>query len=289
METADTAQITAALIAAQGKATSVFKAKRNQAQNYNYAGIEEFVEAARPVLSENGLALTFSVINVVPLDPRTTARGGQMFAMLVNMDATLHHVSGQSLRFSGAGEGVDSGDKATFKAITGARKYLIAQILNLATTDDPEADGAPATRGNGYQQQPPQQQRQAPFPQQRQPETSHERSAPVLPENHQGDAVDAMTDNELAQRAQFLIRELAAIHGKQDAEILTAFSARAGKPGVDTLARFFSYTATDPEKHAKAMDLLRYAVRRMAASLVKAKQTAAPAPATEEVPDEIPF
>ncbi len=258
METADTAQITAALIAAQGKATSVFKAKRNQAQNYNYAGIEEFVEAARPVLADNGLALTFSIINVVPLEVRTTARGGQMFAMLVNMEATLHHVSGQSLRFAGAGEGVDSGDKAVFKAITGARKYLIAQILNLATTDDPEA------------------------------------SAPVLPDEHQGDAVDAMTDNELATRAQFLIQQLAKIHGKSDAEILTAASARSGKSGVETLARFFQFNGNDPQRHAAAMNVLRYAVRRMEAGFVKAQKAQAAAATHEqttdlEPQDDIPF
>lgn len=37
------------------------------------------------------------------------------------------------------GQGVDSGDKGIYKAITGANKYFIYKLLNLPTGDDPES------------------------------------------------------------------------------------------------------------------------------------------------------
>ena len=37
-----------------------------------------------------------------------------------------------------AGEGLDSGDKAPYKAMTGALKYALLQSFLLATGDDPE-------------------------------------------------------------------------------------------------------------------------------------------------------
>jgi hypothetical protein len=43
-----------------------------------------------------------------------------------------------------AGQGLDSGDKAPYKAMTGALKYALLQSFLLATGDDPEAD-----RGDG--------------------------------------------------------------------------------------------------------------------------------------------
>lgn len=264
-----TEQVAAALVAAQAEASAVFKSRKNTAQHYNYAGLEDFVETARPILSAHGLALTFSVINAVPMDARTTKGGGVQYAVLVNLEATLYHQSGQSLRFAGAGEGQDSGDKAVYKAITGARKYLIAQVLNLTTTDDPEADG-PAPQQ--YQRPAQQQRQQAPPPAQRPP----------------ADAVDAMDDNTLAERAAFLSEAIGRARGLGAAEILATASTRAGKAGVGKLEQFFAFAATDPQRHAAALDLLRFAVRRMEATYQQEQAKLAQA-ATVEPPDEIPF
>jgi hypothetical protein len=50
------------------------------------------------------------------------------------------HISGESIEYIGYGEGQDRADKALYKAITGGKKYLIANIFNVPTTDDPETD-----------------------------------------------------------------------------------------------------------------------------------------------------
>jgi len=41
-----------------------------------------------------------------------------------------------------AGEGLDAGDKAPYKAMTGALKYALLQSFLLATGDDPEEERA---------------------------------------------------------------------------------------------------------------------------------------------------
>ena len=52
----------------------------------------------------------------------------------------MKDTQGQTEEADGYGEGVDSGDKAPYKAITGGRKYALASLLGLATSDDPERD-----------------------------------------------------------------------------------------------------------------------------------------------------
>ena len=48
-----------------------------------------------------------------------------------------------------AGQGLDSGDKAPYKAMTGALKYALLQSFLLATGDDPEEERINHTSGNG--------------------------------------------------------------------------------------------------------------------------------------------
>ena len=48
-----------------------------------------------------------------------------------------------------AGEGLDPGDKAPYKAMTGALKYALLQSFLLATGDDPEEERLNATNHAG--------------------------------------------------------------------------------------------------------------------------------------------
>jgi hypothetical protein len=55
--------------------------------------------------------------------------------------------SGEELTVRVAGEGADQGDKAPYKAMTGALKYALLQSFLLATGDDPEDERADARGG----------------------------------------------------------------------------------------------------------------------------------------------
>ncbi len=48
--------------------------------------------------------------------------------------------TGEAITAKVAGQGLDSGDKAPYKAMTGALKYALLQSFLLATGDDPEEE-----------------------------------------------------------------------------------------------------------------------------------------------------
>ena len=50
--------------------------------------------------------------------------------------------TGETITAKVAGQGLDSGDKAPYKAMTGALKYALLQSFLLATGDDPEDERA---------------------------------------------------------------------------------------------------------------------------------------------------
>lgn len=129
-----------ALAAAQAEMRSAQKSGKNTFDKYEYAKLEDFMDVAKPVLAKHGLAITFGTDEIHTLDDRSTKNGGVEHAVRVRVVATLIHESGATIAVYGYGEGQDRADKASYKAITGARKYAIAGLLAIPTTDDPEAD-----------------------------------------------------------------------------------------------------------------------------------------------------
>lgn len=135
-----TAKIATALAKAQSSFKAIHKSGENKFDHYSYANLEDYVSAIRPILAANGLSVLSSVEEVIPLDDRSTKSGGAEHAVRCKLSIRIIHESGEWLEATSFGEGQDRGDKAVYKAITGARKYGLASALGLATSDDPEAD-----------------------------------------------------------------------------------------------------------------------------------------------------
>lgn len=133
-------EISKALAKAQPEFRAVAKSGENKAQGYKFADLDDYLAASRKGLESHGLSLAFSVEEAIDLPPRTTKSGAILYGLRVRVVARLLHISGEWLEAQAFGEGTDSGDKACYKAITGARKYATAALLGLATGDDPERD-----------------------------------------------------------------------------------------------------------------------------------------------------
>lgn len=118
-----------ALIAAKRTMTPVQKEKRNTHFNYTYANEQGWFEAVQPSLLEQGLLLIFSVVS---------ANRTQNLTTVTATARVVHAPSGQWLEVDAVGEGEDKADKAAYKAMTGAKKYLYALAFSLPTTDDAE-------------------------------------------------------------------------------------------------------------------------------------------------------
>lgn len=128
-----------ALQAVMSEAIYVQKNGKNAFHNYKYATEADLVAAVRPAMIKNGLLL---IGPVVEGDPTMDEYGNTNVAL----HYTLAHVSGEvwpePLRIVGTGndraKNGTVGDKGTYKAYTGAVKYLLFKLLLIETGDDPE-------------------------------------------------------------------------------------------------------------------------------------------------------
>lgn len=132
--------VAAALVLAQAMVRDAGKSGENKFDKYTYSKLEDFLAACDMALSSNALALAMDTIECMHLADRITKNGGAEHCVQVKVRGTLIHGSGETFVAFSYGEGQDRGDKATYKAITGAKKYLVAGLMKIATTDDPEAD-----------------------------------------------------------------------------------------------------------------------------------------------------
>lgn len=133
-------ELAPALAAAQAEFKAVSKSGENTYDKYSYAKLEDFVVTTHPILSKHGLIVLTSVVDVSSMDTRQTKNGSNEYPVRVKIVQRIMHKSGEWIETESFGDGQDRGDKGIYKAITGARKYGLAAALNLATTDDPEAD-----------------------------------------------------------------------------------------------------------------------------------------------------
>jgi len=138
--------ISKAVCELQTKLELVNKNGVNEHQRYSYAKLEDYINAIKVSLEEQRLFIITNISEVKRLKPRE-GRNSTQYPVQIRLTIRLCHESGEWFETDCYGEGQDTGDKAIYKAITGARKYGVACLLGLATTDDPEND-EPKTGSN---------------------------------------------------------------------------------------------------------------------------------------------
>lgn len=136
------AQIHEAICAAMARTKAIGKDKKNQQQGFKYRGVDDVMNALQPVFAEMLIFCTPKVIDV-QREERTTKNGGAMTYTVVTVEYTFYAVDGSSVSCIVCGEGMDSADKSTSKAMSIAFKYACFQLLCIPTEDtapDPDAE-----------------------------------------------------------------------------------------------------------------------------------------------------
>lgn len=114
--------------------------KNMQGSGYMFRGIDDVYNAIAPLLSEHGLCILPRVLTR-QCEERSSKSGGALF--YVTVEAEFDFVSaedGSKHTVKTFGEAMDSGDKATNKAMSAAYKYAAFQAFSIPTESDNDAD-----------------------------------------------------------------------------------------------------------------------------------------------------
>jgi len=133
------AKIYAAMAGVMNDMVAIGKDKKNQAQGFNYRGIDDAYNALQPIMAKNGVFNTPEVIEKWR-EERTNAKGTILAFTVLRMKYTFYADDGSSVYCIVEGEGMDSGDKSSNKAMAIAHKYALMQTFCVPTeiTDDPD-------------------------------------------------------------------------------------------------------------------------------------------------------
>lgn len=114
------------------------KDKKNTFYNYNYASEEAIKKAVHEQLVKNGLIFTVDMQECIQIETKNK-KGDKTYITNVKVKYCFIDIdSGDSLCGSFYGTGEDAMDKGTYKALTGAIKYILTSTFLIPTGDDPE-------------------------------------------------------------------------------------------------------------------------------------------------------
>lgn len=113
------------------------KGGQNDFDHYSYFSEAQYKQLFTQLFSECGLEIKFTELEYGTFD----GTGKQCNGRMPRIEFTLFDIdTGFFETTIITGEGMDKGDKAGYKAYTGALKYFLADTFMVATGDDPEKD-----------------------------------------------------------------------------------------------------------------------------------------------------
>lgn len=137
-------QIYAKMSAVMRDVGAIGKDQKNTAQGFKFRGIDQFVNALYPALTKHGVFLSPRSVNYTQElkdVTRSNGKSGVDKHVTVLMEYTFWAEDGSSVTIGPVpAEGLDSGDKATNKALSAALKYALIQTFSIPTEDMAEAD-----------------------------------------------------------------------------------------------------------------------------------------------------
>lgn len=112
----------------------IAKDSKNTMQNYKFRGIDAVMNALNPALIKNKVFVVPEVLEQTR-EERHTAKGGLLIYSIVRVKYSFYAEDGSSVTACVIGEGMDSGDKATNKAMSAAFKYACFQTFCIPTEE----------------------------------------------------------------------------------------------------------------------------------------------------------
>lgn len=118
---------------------AVGKNSRNEQQKFMFRGIDDVMNSLNPALIKNKVFIVPQIIDQ-KREERMTSKGGTLIYSICTVKYTFFAEDGSSIEAVVIGEGMDSGDKATNKAMSIAFKYACFQVFCIPTEEMKESD-----------------------------------------------------------------------------------------------------------------------------------------------------
>lgn len=127
-------------VAAELSAVGIGKTSKNQQQGFAFRGIDAVMNTLAPLLAKHRLVVLPRVLSRHCVE-RANAKGTALFYVVVEVEYDFIAASdGSRHTVRVVGEAMDSGDKATNKAMSSAYKYAMFQSFCVPTEGTPDAD-----------------------------------------------------------------------------------------------------------------------------------------------------
>lgn len=119
---------------------AIGKDQTNKTQGFKYRGIDDVMNALQPLLSKNKVFIVPQILEQ-NREERTTNKDGNLIYSICKIKYIFYAEDGTSVEAITIGEGMDSGDKATNKAMAIAMKYALFQVFCIPTEEMKDPDG----------------------------------------------------------------------------------------------------------------------------------------------------
>lgn len=120
---------------------AIDKGQKNAQQNFMYRGIDAVMNVFQPLLAKHKVFVVPEVLES-HREERQTKNGGNLIYTVLKVKYTFFADDGSSVSAVVQGEGMDSADKSSNKAMSVAFKYACFQVFCIPTEEmkDPDAD-----------------------------------------------------------------------------------------------------------------------------------------------------
>ena len=144
------ANIYEAIAAIMADCPAITKSQKNQQQGFMYRGVDVVMNVLQPLMIKHKVFVVPEVVES-QREERQTSRGGSLIYTTLKVKYTFYADDGSSVCAVVQGEGMDSGDKSSNKAMSVAFKYACFQVFCIPTEEmkDPDADTPPESVKTG--------------------------------------------------------------------------------------------------------------------------------------------
>lgn len=132
------------IAAIMADAPAIGKGQKNQQQGFMYRGIDVVMNVFQPLLTKHKVFVVPQVIDSFR-EERKTAKGGNLIYTVLKVSYKFYAEDGSYIEAVVQGEGMDSADKSSNKAMSVAFKYAMFQVFCIPTEEmqDPDAETPP--------------------------------------------------------------------------------------------------------------------------------------------------